>query len=96
MVMNRGVLAELKAQIEEHSGSSWWQAIIDACDSSVLSGFSEYELYGNYALSRDRSMVRRWWANLPLSRDQVASLDDLQRRHGSTYRTVSFHHYLGH
>ncbi|HVB91902.1 MAG TPA: hypothetical protein VND70_07355 [Acidimicrobiales bacterium] len=59
-----------------------------------MSGFSEYELYENYALSRDRSMVRRWWANHPLPRGAMAPLDHLEYRFSSQYRTVSFHHYL--
>jgi hypothetical protein len=93
-VMDRQILCALRDRIEEHSGRVWWQAIIDACDVSCLSCFADYELYGNFALSCDRSLVRRWWANLPLARGAMAPLDDLQRTFGSTYRTVSFHHYL--
>jgi hypothetical protein len=94
MVMDRRTLIGLKTLIEQRQGRPWWQAILDVCDFSCLSCFSEYELYGNYALSRNRSMVRRWWENCPCPRDQLASLDDLQRRFGSHYRSVSFHHYL--
>ena len=94
-VMNRRTLADLKALIERRRGCPWWQAILDVCDFSELSCFADYELYGNYALSRDPSMIRRWWANCPLPRDCMSSLDDLQREFGSRYRTVSFHHYIG-
>jgi hypothetical protein len=94
-VMNRQTLADLKALIERRRERPWWQAILDVCDFSQLSCFADYELYGNYKLSRSRSTVRRWWANCPLPRDRMSSLDELQRRYGSQYRTVSFHHWIG-
>ena len=94
-VMNRQTLADLKALIERRRERPWWQAILDVCDFSQLSCFADYELYGNYKLSRSRSTVRRWWANCPLPRDRMSSLDELQRRFGSQYRTVSFHHWIG-
>jgi hypothetical protein len=92
--MNRQTLADLKALIERRRELPWWQAILDSCDFSCLSCFADYELYGNYKLSRNRSMVRRWWANCPVARDHMSSLEDLQHRFGSQYRTVSFHYYL--
>jgi hypothetical protein len=94
MVVNRRTLADLRAMIEHRRRRPWWQAILDACDFSLLSCFSEYELYGNYVLSHNRSMVRRWWGNCPAPRDNLSSLGDLQRRFGTRYRSVSFHHYI--
>ena len=94
-VFERRLLAELKADIERRRRRPWWQAILDVCDFGELSCFSEYELYGNYRLRHDASVVRRWWANLPLPRSQLTPLADLERRYGHAYRTVSFHHYLG-
>jgi hypothetical protein len=93
-VFNRKTLFDLKNLIEERRERPWWQAILDVCDFSQLSCFSEYELYGNYNLSRNRSVVRRWWANCPLERDHISSLDHLQDRFGSQFRAVSFHHYI--
>lgn len=95
-VMSRRTLVDLKALIERRrNGRPWWQAILDVCDFSELSCFAEYELYWNYALSRDPSIIRRWWANCPLPRDRISSLDDLHREFGSRYRSLSFHHYIG-
>ena len=93
-VMSRRTLADLKALIERRRSRPWWQAILDVCDFSELSCFADYELYGNYAFSRNPSIIRRWWANCPLPRDRMSSLDDLHREFGSRYRTLSFHHYI--
>jgi Family of unknown function (DUF6492) len=94
-VMNRRTLADLKVLIQSRRKHPWWQAILEVCDFSCLSCFADYELYGNYNLSRNRPIVRRWWANSPLSRNHMSSLDDLHYRFGSQFRTVSFHHYIG-
>lgn len=94
-VMNRQTLTELRALIERRRDRPWWRAILDVSDLSIQSCFAEYEVYGNYILSRNKPIVRRWWRNRPLARDHMSSLDDLQLRYGAQFRTVSFHHYLG-
>jgi hypothetical protein len=94
MIVNCRSLADLKADVELRRQIPWWQAIIDACDFTEGSCFASDELYGNYEFSRSDAMLRRWWANLPLPRDSMSSLDELSRRYGSAYRTVSFHSYI--
>lgn len=94
MIVSRRSLADLKAGVELRRQVPWWQAVIDASDFTEGSCFASDELYGNYELSLNNAMLRRWWANLPLSRNSMSTLDELNRRYGSTYRTVSFHSYI--
>ncbi len=94
MLMNRRVLASVKALMEETRSVPWWQAVLDCCDYSSISGFSEYELYGNYQLTHDDGTVRRWWSNAARPKAELARLEVLRNRYGASFRTVSFHHYL--
>ncbi len=93
MVVNRRSLAALKHEMELGREVAWWQAILNVCDLSCASCFSEYELYGNFELRR-RSVPRRWWMNAALPRDRLLTIENLEWQLGSRYRTVSFHHYV--
>lgn len=95
MLMRRKGLAALRALMEENRLVPWWRAVLDTCDYDSVSGFSEYELYGNHELTCNRGRLRRrWWSNAALPRSELAGLEVLQRRHGDDVRAVSFHHYL--
>jgi Family of unknown function (DUF6492) len=94
LLMNRASLRGLRALIEGRWSVAWWEAILNVCEYSSLSGFAESETYGNYELAFGRHVARRWWKNYGLPRTQLADLDLLQGRFGKQFRTVSFHHYL--
>ncbi len=93
MVMRRGTLLGLKSLMERTRSVPWWQAVLDTCVYKSISGFADYEVYGNYELTVG-GVARRWWSNQPQSRSTLAELDVLERRYGARLRTVSFHHYL--
>ena len=94
MVLRRESLQGLKALMERHRSVPWWQAVLDTCVYESVSGFSEYEVYGNYELSSGGRLARRWWRNAIAPRSELTDLDGLSRRYRGGLRTVSFHYYL--
>lgn len=55
MVFTKKHVISLLNEIMKISDDIWWKIILDQVDSKDLvgSGFSEYELYGNYIMNRD-------------------------------------------
>lgn len=94
LLARRDSLRGLRSLIERRWSLPWWQAILNVCDYSSISGFAETETYGNYELAFGPKVARRWWQNLGLPRSQLLDLEQLQNRFGKQFRTLSFHHYL--
>ena len=63
MLFQKSVLAEMKRILEARHGKIWYEAILDACDYDDISGFSEYETYGNFFLANhpDRYLGEYWF-----------------------------------
>ncbi|MDR3465417.1 MAG: DUF6492 family protein, partial [Xanthobacteraceae bacterium] len=88
-------LQALRQHLEQRHGRPWHAAILDAVDYSAVSGFSEYELYGQWCLARyPAATEREYFFNLALPK-AAADYEDLKRRYGTRYRSVSIHSYLG-
>jgi hypothetical protein len=86
MLLNCRILVNMREEIERKTGQLWWKGIFESIDKSEVSGFSEYETYGNYLLSRYPSRIRRrYWFNYRLK-----SINDTYPRWA---RTVSLHSY---
>jgi FkbM family methyltransferase len=91
MVLSRATLRRLRGELEERHGMRWDESILAALDQDEVSGFSEYELYGNYCLARGVAVERAYWFNVSLPRSQVGQLDEISARWGGRRRSVSFH-----
>ena len=66
---------------------------LDAVDYSEVSGFSEYELYGQWCMARYPSTTtREYFFNLAIPRI-TSSYEKLARDYGAQYRSVSLHSY---
>ena len=78
-----------------HSSLPTWQlAILRNLDRSEISGFSEFETYGNYALAK-RSPILRPWQQKRLKRKHIADYDTLCRKYARPYRwTLTFPDYM--
>lgn len=64
MIFNRHILKNLKLEIEKKHNKPWDEVIIENTDYQDKSGFSEYELYGNYALHFFSKKVKfEYWFN---------------------------------
>jgi glycosyltransferase involved in cell wall biosynthesis len=95
MLVSLPRLARLKDHLEQRFARPWYMAILDCVDYSEASGFSEYELYGQWCISRyPSSTTREYCFNLaipPISHNYRF----LKRTYGARYRSVSLHSYLG-
>ena len=73
---------------------SWQLAILHNLDRSEISGFSEFETYGNFAVAR-RLPILRPWQQKRLKRKYIADYDTLCRKYAQPYRwTLTFPDYM--
>ena len=95
MLFSTERLQALKAHLEKIHKKPWYQCITDFCDYSQISGFSEFELYGQWSLQKYPTFTsREYWFNIALPRSKITDLADLEKKYNHTYRSVSFHSYL--
>ena len=72
----------------------WQQAILHTLDRNEISGFSEFETYGNYALENSNPILRPWQQKR-LKRKHIADYDTLCRKYARPYRwTLTFPDYM--
>ncbi|MBR5850157.1 MAG: hypothetical protein IKZ12_03755 [Alistipes sp.] len=91
MLFSRSELAELRSEIERKQGMPWDQAILASLDRTVLSGFSEFELYGNF-VPAERKLQLPWRAH-SLTHDHLADYETLRRRYSWRFAAVTFPDY---
>lgn len=93
MVFEAAQLAQLRAEIERrHPGTEWWRAVRQACVTGAVSGFSEFETYGNWISSRAGDAVTfEYWFNRSLPRRHLARCAEYQHKWRGAVRSVSFH-----
>jgi len=90
MLFAKEELARLRQRIEAYNGKSWTEAIIDSYDRRETSGFSEFELYGDF-LQKKKKLP---WRQLKLSYKQLADYETLVSEYGARYRSITFPSYL--
>lgn len=90
MLFSVKYLRNLKELISQHTGETWWKAILDNLDKNENSCFSEYETYGNYMLYfHPDSIYLRYWFN------RAVLLQDFDKiKHKNRYKTISMHAYM--
>ena len=91
MLFSREELARLRAAIEARTGEAWDRAILSSLDRTQLSGFSEFELYGNW-LGAERKLILPWRAH-SLTPDALADYETLRRRYSRWYAAITFPDY---
>lgn len=90
MMFKKEHLRELKKTIQL-CGKKWFEAILEKIDPDEVSGFSEYELYGNYVMSRHPDGVRvEHSLNQGFSARRIARLWYIKLRH-PLIKSASFH-----
>jgi len=95
MLFEKRKLRHMKAVVERLAGRSWWQAILDAVDTSEPSCFSEYETYGNFlAANYSKEISVQRLSNLALPVRELSRLHDVEQRLSRIYQSISFHAYL--
>lgn len=102
MLFDKELLLELQQELTQSlppggdgGGFPAWQfAILNKLDRSEISGFSEFETYGNYALAK-QSLILRPWQQKRLKRKHIADYDTLCRKYAQPYRwTLTFPDYM--
>ncbi len=92
MLFNNARLRAMKSHIAARTGKPWWESILAAADRSVLSDFSEFELYGQWCLSEyPQETFRSHCENRMLRRIDLRPVPELELRYGRKCRSVSFH-----
>jgi hypothetical protein len=92
MLFSKSIVRDLKKNIEGHTGKAWHEAILGDAGGAT---FSEYELYGNFALAtRRRDSRTGYWFNKGLPRERLAGLETDRAGLARFYNSLSFHHHL--
>jgi hypothetical protein len=97
MLINNKILSEMKNCIEMASRMNWYKAIMDELDRKEISGFSEFETYGNYFFKTNANrMIFRFWDNFEVGPRMLArySVLEILKLFEYKYLTVSFHSYF--
>jgi hypothetical protein len=93
MVFDRQSLKRLHADIESaNPGLTWDNAIVDSVDRNQLSGFSEFELYGNWLPPKVK--LHRPWRNHHLHGKHISDNNTLEQRYRQWYAAITFPSYL--
>lgn len=90
MIFNKRELRNLHQIIEGKCGVNWVQAILNSYDRREASGFSEFELYGNFIQNKHR----RPWCQQALSYSELRNYDELQRDYAKQYQSITFPEYF--
>ena len=95
MLFDKELLHELQEELSSLLPHHSWQlAILHNLDRSEISGFSEFETYGNYALAK-RSPILRPWQQKRLKRGRITDYDTLCTKYARPYRwTLTFPDYM--
>lgn len=94
MLIEKAKLENLRKEIENKHKTVWYEAIINNIDKTEVSGFSEYETYGNYVFSHyPKEIILEYWYNLSLKRSEVRNIESLKKRFSNKYKSLSFQSY---
>ncbi len=89
MIFNRKQVESLHEAIQQHTGKLWTDAILHYCDRTTISGFSEFETYGNFVQHK----VLYPWKQHAMKYTKLAPYDTLVKRYGKKYRAITFPEY---
>lgn len=94
MLFDAHVLKQLRSELERHWGAPWYTGIVNNIDKTELSGFADYEIYGDFYLKYGPSKPSlNYWSNISLSIKRLDEFEQLARRYAGRYRSISLHNY---
>ena len=95
MLFDTKHLVAMKKEIEQKKGKSWDQAYIDLIGSNEASPMSDYDTYANWVLYNHPDKVRtKPLYNAGLPRTEFDTLENLVKKYGHRYKTLSFHSWI--
>jgi len=95
MLFDTEYLAAMKKEIETKKGKPWDQAYMDLASTTEPSVVSDYDTYANWVLYNhpDKVIVKPLY-NAGLPRKEFDNLENLTRKYGAHYKTLSFHSWI--
>lgn len=90
MLFDKEQLQTLHTALEQRTGQTWTEAIINSYDRRCEAGFSEFELYGNFVTEK----VLRPWLQKRLPYTKLADYDTLRRKYASSRWSLTFPDYM--
>lgn len=94
VLINKRRMKQLKTDVEAYCKKPWYKAIIENIDKTNGSAISDYETYGQYIYNNFiKDMEIEYWSNISLKRDALTNTDQLSKKYGDKFKTVSFHSY---
>ena len=91
MLFDKEQVAQLQESISRNCGvDNWQKAIVDNLDLSTISGFSEFETYGNFVQKK----VLRPWLQKRLPYSKMKDYDTLQRKYSGSRWSLTFPDYM--
>jgi len=92
MLLDSKVLESLKRDIEKMNGKKWYNSIIENIQRESISGFSEYELYGDYFVGMtDKPYSLSLWETLDTTSKDLKKINTLNKN--NKYSAIAFHNY---
>ncbi len=92
MIFNKELVGALQKHIGNHTGKDWVSAIVERYDKTQISGFSEFETYGNFVISKTTLP----WKQHAETYKKLDSYVNLSGRFGKKYRSITFPEYYNH
>ena len=90
MLFDKEQLQTLHTALEQRTGQTWIEAIINSYDRRCEAGFSEFELYGNFVTEK----VLRPWLQKRLPYTKLADYETLRRKYASSRWSLTFPDYM--
>lgn len=92
ILINVQKLRQMKMALEVRNGLPWYHSIMKAIDKSEVSGHSDYDTYGQYALeSMNGRVCLEYWYNISLPRQLITNVNFLAVKYGKKFKSLSFH-----
>lgn len=90
MLFSKAHLEALHRRLEQGGKKAWWEVVLESYDRTQGSGFSEFELYGNFVQKK----LLRPWLQKRLPNKKMADYETLRRRYSGGRASLTFPQYM--
>jgi hypothetical protein len=90
MLFSKAHLEALHQRLEQGGEKTWWEVVLESYDRTQGSGFSEFELYGNFVQKK----LLRPWLQKRLPNKKMADYETLCKRYSGGRASLTFPQYM--
>lgn len=90
MLFDKEIIAKLHSTINPDTDEAWVKTIIDSYNRTCETGFSEFELYGNFV----KNKVLRPWLQKRLPYKKMSDYETLRRNYKGSRWSLTFPEYM--